>query len=85
MAGEPSNAEARLAAMERDEAVRMLDTARDEFAAALQRHRANELHLAKEIRETQRQLMQARDTIHHMERSAFWRARRLWVRLRGRS
>lgn len=85
MTGEPSNAEARLAAKGRDEALRMLDAAREEFTAALQRHRANELHLAKEIRETQRQLIQARDTIHHMERSAFWRARRLWVRLRGRS
>jgi hypothetical protein len=85
MPDELSDVETRRAAAERDEALRLLETAREEFTAALRLHRANELHLAKKIRETERQLMQARDTIHHMERSAFWRARRLWVRLRGRS
>jgi len=61
-----------------------LKEAREEFEAALARHRANELHLATEVREAQRQLVQARDTIAHMERSWFWRARKVWVRLRGR-
>ena len=79
----PPRSDASLAA-ERDEALRLLEDERAEFAAALRVHRDNELHLAKEVRETQRQLMQARDTIHHMERSLFWRARLLWVRLRGR-
>jgi chromosome segregation ATPase len=61
---------------------RELEEAREEFEAALARHRANERHLAAEIREAQRQLLQARDTIAHMERSWFWRARMVWVRLR---
>jgi hypothetical protein len=69
---------------ERDAARLELVEAREEFASALRRHRDNELHLAKEVREAQRQVMQARDTIAHMERSRFWRARLLWVRLRGR-
>jgi hypothetical protein len=71
-------------AAQRDEALRLLERERAEFAAALRAHRANELHLAGVVRETQRQLMQAHDTIHHMERSLFWRARLLWLRLRGR-
>ena len=85
MSDEQARAEARLAALQRDEAVNTLAAVRREFSAALQEHRANELHLAEEIRETERQLMQARDTIAHMERSLFWRARNLWVRLRRRS
>ena len=84
MSEDEARAEAKLAAMQRDEALRTLDAVRKEFTLVLQQHRANELHLATEIREAQRQLMQARDTIEHMERSLFWRARQWWVRLRGR-
>ena len=78
-----ARAAARLAAMQRDEALATLAAVRQEFTAALREHRANELHLATKIRETETQLMQARDTIHHMERSVFWRARQWWLRLRG--
>ncbi len=73
---------ARLAEMQRDEALATLAGVRRELTVALQEHRANELHLSQRIRETETRLMQARDTIHHMERSIFWRARR-WLRLRG--
>jgi hypothetical protein len=67
-----------------DDLRQALEEARKEFEAALARHRANELHLAAQVRETQRQLIQARDATAHMERSWFWRARTLWLRLRGR-
>jgi hypothetical protein len=52
---------------QRDEALRRLESERAEFAAALRTHRANELHLAEVVRETQRQLMQARDAIPDRE------------------
>ena len=35
------------------------------------------------LRRAETELAQARDRIFHMERSAFWRARRLWQRIRG--
>jgi hypothetical protein len=78
-----ARAEARLAAMQRDEALATLAAVRRELTAALQEHRANELHLADAVRDAQARLFEARDTIRHMERSIFWRARQWWVRLRG--
>jgi hypothetical protein len=78
-------AEARLAAMQRDEALHTLAEVRREFTAALKEHRANELHLADAVRQTERQLMQARDTIANMERSLFWRTGKLFARLRRMS
>lgn len=63
----------------------MNDADREDYEAAIARHRVNELHLAEEVRKAQRELAQARDRIAHMERSWFWRARQVWVRLRGRS
>ena len=38
----------------------------------------------KRLEETERELAQARDRIHHMERSAFWKLRNLWARISGR-
>jgi len=73
----------RLVALQRDEAVLTLAAVRRELTVVLQEHRANELQLAETIRRLEGDLMQARDTIAHMERSAFWRARRWWARLRG--
>ncbi|HEX6462998.1 MAG TPA: hypothetical protein VFZ98_01040 [Vicinamibacterales bacterium] len=63
----------------------MNDAEREDYEAAIARHRLNELHLAEAVRQAQLDLAQARDTIAHMERSWFWRARRIWVRVRGRS
>lgn len=39
--------------------------------------------LASDARRLETELAQARDRIQHMERSAFWRARLFWNRLRG--
>jgi hypothetical protein len=75
--------DARLLALQREEAVSTLDAVRREMTVVLQEHRSNELQLAETIRQLQRDLMQARDTIDHMERSVFWRARQWLVRLRG--
>jgi hypothetical protein len=83
MTEESARAEARLAAMQRDEALDTLAAVRREMTTVLEEHRANELHLAASIRETETALAQARDRISHMERSLFWRARRWLVRLRG--
>jgi small-conductance mechanosensitive channel len=80
---ESARAEARLAALQRDEALDTLAGVRRELTRALQEHRANEQHLADAVRVAQTQLLQARDTIHHMERSIFWRARQWWIRVRG--
>jgi hypothetical protein len=76
-------AKARLVALQRDEAVNTLAGVRRELTRALEEQRVNELHLAGAVREAQSQLLQARDTIAHMERSIFWRARQWWVRMRG--
>lgn len=38
---------------------------------------------AADVRRLETELAQARDRIFHMERSAFWRARLVWDRLRG--
>jgi hypothetical protein len=76
-------ADTRLVALQRDEAVHTLAAVRRELTAVLQEHRANELQLADTVRRLEGELMQARDTISHMERSIFWRARQWWVRLRG--
>ena len=76
-------ADARLVALQRDEAVQTLAAVREELSTVLQEHRANELQLADTVRRLEGDLMQARDTIRHMERSAFWRARGWWARLRG--
>jgi hypothetical protein len=76
-------AKARLVALQRDEAVNTLAGVRRELTRALEEQRANELHLAGAVREAQSQLLQARDTIAHMERSVFWRARQWWVRASG--
>ena len=70
-----ARAEARLARMQRDEAQATIAAVREELTVALKEHRAHESRLAEEIREAQRQLMEARDRIHHMERSLFWRLR----------
>ena len=83
MREEAARAEARLAALQRDEALGTLAAVRRELTAVLQEHRANELHLAASIRKTETELAQARDRISHMERSLFWRARHWLVRLRG--
>ena len=85
MADEVERAKARLAALQRDEALNTLAGVRRELTRALQEQRANELHLAGAVKEAQAQLLQARDTIAHMERSIFWRARQWWVRTRGGS
>ena len=74
-----ARAEARLAQLQRDEALRTLASVRDELTRALEEHRANELRLAEVVQAAQRDLLQARDTIVHMERSLFWRAR-VWLR-----
>ena len=74
-----ARAEARLAQLQRDEAMRTLASVRDELTRALEEHRANELRLAEVVQAAQRDLLQARDTIVHMERSLFWRAR-VWLR-----
>ena len=71
-----------LTRLQRDEAINTLSAVRRELTVVLQEHRANELQLADTIRDLESRLMQAQDTIHHMERSAFWRARNWWVRLR---
>jgi len=78
-----TRADPRLVALQRDEAEQTLAAVRRELTAVLEEHRANELQLADTVRRLEGDLMQARDTIHHMERSAFWRARRWWARLRG--
>lgn len=83
MTEESARAEARLTALQRDEALETLAAVRRDMTAVLQEHRANELHLAASIRETETALAQARDRISHMERSLFWRARQWLVRLRG--
>ena len=80
-----ARAQMRLAELQRDEALRTLASVRDEMTRALEEHRANELHLAAKVVETERQLLQARDTIAHMERSVFWRARVWFTRLYRRS
>jgi hypothetical protein len=77
-------AELRLARMQRDEALATLAAVRGELTAALQEARARELSLAADIREAQSQLLEARDRIHHMERSAFWRLRQALLKLRGK-
>ena len=74
-----ARAEARLAQLQRDEAMRTLASVRDELTRVLEEHRANELRLAEVVQAAQRDLLQARDTIVHMERSLFWRAR-VWLR-----
>jgi hypothetical protein len=79
-----SREDPRLVALQRDEALHTIAALRREMTTVLQEHRASELHLAETVRRLQGDLMQARDTISHMERSAFWRARQWWVRLRGR-
>ena len=38
---------------------------------------------AADLQRSETELAQARDRIHHMERSVFWRARTIWQRLRG--
>ena len=84
MTEDPTAARARLAELQRDEAIRTLHDVRTELTHALEEHRASELHLAAKIRDAEGQLAQARDTIAHMEQSAFWRARAWLNRLRGR-
>lgn len=84
MPEESARAQARLAILQRDEALRTLASVRREMTAALREHQANELHLAACIKETETQLAQARDRIQHMERSIFWRARQWIAGLRGR-
>ena len=79
-----ARAEARLAEQQRDEALRTLASVRDELTRVLTEQRANELHLAAKVQEAQRDLLQARDTIAHMERSLFWRARVWFSRVRAR-
>jgi hypothetical protein len=81
MSDDQARAAARLAALQRDEAIGTLAGVRRELTAALREKRANEQHLADAVREAQAQLLQARDTIQHMERSRFWRARQWWMRL----
>lgn len=49
----------------------------------LQRTREELARVNQELLDTQGQVAEARDTIAHMERSAFWKARQLWQRLRG--
>ena len=83
MTEEAARAQARLTALQRDEALSTLAAVRREMTVVLQEHRASELHLAARIRETETALAQARDRISHMERSLFWRARQWLVRLRG--
>jgi hypothetical protein len=83
MSDEAARAAAKLAAMQRDEALNTLAAVRRELTAALQEHRAHEQHLAAAVRATETELAQARDRIGHMERSLFWRARQWIVRLRG--
>jgi hypothetical protein len=80
MPDEPSPADARLAELRLDEALRTLAGVRRELTDALREHRANEQHLAARVVEVETELEQARDTIRHMERSVFWRLRKL---LRG--
>ena len=75
MSEDSARAEARLAALQRDEAQRTLAAVRRELTDALREHRANEQHLAARVVEVETELQQARDTIRHMERSLFWRAR----------
>lgn len=77
-------ADARLVALQRDEAVQTLAAVRRELSTVLEEHRANELELADTVRRLEGELMQARDTIRHMERSAFWRVRTWLQQLRGR-
>jgi hypothetical protein len=74
----------RLVELQRDEALSTLAAVRRELTAALQEHRAHELHLAQKIREAVAEILQLRDTIQHMERSVFWRARLWCLRLRGK-
>ena len=83
MTDEEERARARLTALQRDEALTTLAGVRRELTRALEEARANELHLADAVRDAQTQLLQARDTIAHMERSIFWRARRWLLRWRG--
>ena len=73
-------AEARLAELQRDEALRTLAQVRRELTDALREHRANEQHLAARVVHVETELEQARDTIRHMERSVFWRLRRWFLR-----
>lgn len=84
MPDESARGAARLAEMQRDEALATLAAVRRELTDALREHRANEQHLAESIRAVETELAQARDTIRHMERSLFWRARRWLLRLRGK-
>ena len=80
---EGARAEARLARMQRDEAQATIAAVRQELTTALVEHRAHETRLGEEIREAQRQLMEARDRIQHMERSVFWRVRMALKRVIG--
>ena len=79
-----SAATERLAGLQRDEALRTVASVRDELTRVLEEHRANELHLAEAVRDAQGRLLQAQDTIAHMERSVFWRLRTWVARLTGR-
>jgi hypothetical protein len=85
MSDDQTRTSARLAELQRDEAMRTLDSVRVEFTQALREHRANELNLAQKVRETESRLAQAQDRIAHMERSLFWRARSWLMRSRGPS
>jgi SAM-dependent methyltransferase len=49
----------------------------------LRRTREELARVNRELLATQGKVAQERDTISHMERSAFWRARQHWLRLRG--
>ena len=81
---ERAGSDGALTRLQRDEALNTLAAVRRELTVVLQEHRASELQLADTVRDLESRLMQAQDTIRHMERSAFWRARNWWVRLRGR-
>lgn len=76
---EAARAEAQVAHQEA-EAVRAEAQAAHQEAEAV---RAAREDCDSALRERERDLAQARDRIHHMERSAFWRARMAFQRMRG--
>lgn len=76
---------ARTAIERNDLRAQVLRFDRDIIVAAAEAPRLREQLTAvnRQLLDTQHQLNQARDRIVHMERSAFWRLREVWVGIRG--
>jgi hypothetical protein len=77
-----ARAKARLAALQRNEALNTLAAVRRELTAALQEPRAQKLQLADIVRETETQLAEAGDHIRYAKHSIYWRVHQEQTRFR---